>query len=152
RPCRRPCTSLTPLLSPLFPPKEPTRRAPAQESPVYQKSPGIVTKNTVMGTGPRLSSRARSRRKSGACPHVSFHRGSSELQIAIDEVVLLQTAQPLADLARPDCPHAVHSLQIALGGPHDRVQGAQVADDPADHLLRQARDVGQDPVAAGLDR
>src|SRR5215475_11799571 len=75
-----------------------------------------------------------------------------KLQIAVDEVVLLEPPQAFADLACPDGPHTVHGLQVALRGPDDGVEAAQVGHDPADHLLRKARDVREDPVAAGLDR
>ena len=64
-----------------------------------------------------------------------------QLQIAIDEVVFLEPTQALADLTRPHRAHTVDSLEIALRGADDRVEGAEVSDDLPDHRLGQARDM-----------
>jgi hypothetical protein len=74
-----------------------------------------------------------------------------KLEIALDEIVLLEAPQPLADLAGPDRPHPLDGLEIPLGGADDRVEAAQVAHDPADDGLGDPRDVGEHAVPAGLD-
>ena len=74
------------------------------------------------------------------------------MEVPFDEIVLLQAAQAFPDFAGPHGPHAVDRLEIPLGGPDDRVEAAEVADDPPDQRLRDPRDVGEDAVAARLDR
>src|SRR5712691_12055909 len=61
-----------------------------------------------------------------------------QLQIAVHEVVLLEPAQALADLPCAHGADAGDTLEIALRGPDDRVEGAEVSDDPPDHRLGQA--------------
>src|SRR5215204_6043791 len=73
------------------------------------------------------------------------------LQVAIDEIDLLQPAKALADVLRADLPHALDRLQLGVGRGEDLVQPAELADDVLHHELRQARDAPQDPVAAGRD-
>ena len=55
-----------------------------------------------------------------------------ELQVAIDEIVLLQAAQPFADFAGADGADSVHRFEVAVAGPDDRVEALEVAHDVAD--------------------
>src|SRR5918994_6832377 len=73
------------------------------------------------------------------------------LQVAIDEIDLLQPAKTLTDVLRADLPHALDRLQLWVGRGEDLVQPAELADDVLDHELRQARDAPEDPEAAGGD-
>ena len=75
-----------------------------------------------------------------------------QLEVAIDEIVLLQPPEALPDLAGPDGPHALHGLEIALGGADDRVEGLEVGHDPADHRFGDAGDVREDAISTRLDR
>ena len=101
----------------------------------------------ALGAGPELRSLAKIAWKCHFWPFSGL-----QLQIAVDEVVLLEPAQALTDLARPHRAHTVDALEIALRGADDRVEGAEIPDDLADHRLRQARDVREDAVAPRLDR
>src|SRR2546426_1061006 len=95
------------------------------------------------GTPPTSPSRARR-------PHNS-RRGlwpDSEVQIPLDEIVLLQPAQALADLTRPHRPDAGDRLEISLGRADDRVQVAQVADDLLDDRVGKPGDPREDPKAS----
>src|SRR5215208_7912871 len=74
-----------------------------------------------------------------------------QLEIAVDEVVLLEPPEALADLARAHGPHALDGLELALRGAHDRFEAAHVRYDAVDHGFREARDVGEDAVATGRD-
>src|SRR3954447_19617864 len=74
-----------------------------------------------------------------------------QLQVAINEVVLLQAAQTLADLARPDRTHSVDGLQVTLRGSDDPLETGKLADEAVDDVLRQPRDVREDAVAARRD-
>src|SRR5262245_19229549 len=76
----------------------------------------------------------------------------SQLEVPVDEVVLLQPAQPLADLVRPGGAGAVHGLEIAVAGADDRVERAEIPYDVADYALRDARQLLQHAVAARGDR
>src|SRR5919201_1753862 len=76
----------------------------------------------------------------------------SELEIPVDEVVLLQAAEPLADLARADGADTGDRLEISLRRADDRLEVAEAGDDLLDQVPRQPGDVGQDPVAARRDR
>ena len=51
------------------------------------------------------------------------------LQVTVHEVDLLQAAKALADVLRPDLPHAVDRLQLGVGGGKDLVQPAELAHD-----------------------
>src|ERR687889_2558358 len=73
------------------------------------------------------------------------------LQVAVDEIDLLQPAKALADVLRADLPHALDRLQLGVGRGEDLVQPAELADDVLHHELRQARDAPEDPVAAWRD-
>ena len=64
--------------------------------------------------------------------------GPLKLQIAVNEIVLLQAPQALADLARPDGPDALDRLEVALGGADDRLERAEAGHDLADDRLGQA--------------
>src|SRR5271155_67254 len=64
----------------------------------------------------------------------------SSLQVAIHEVDLLQPAQALADVLRPDLPHALDRLQIGVAGGQQLIQPAELAHDPSDCQSRQPRD------------
>src|SRR3954469_16474492 len=76
----------------------------------------------------------------------------SELQVPLRQVVLLQPPEPLADLLGAYAADALDRLQLALGGPDDRLQAPQLADHAARDRVRQPRDVGEDAVAARRDR
>src|SRR4051794_39249867 len=73
------------------------------------------------------------------------------LQVAIDEIDLLQAAKALADVLRADLPHALDRLQLGVGRGEDLVQPAELADDVLHHELGQARDAPEDAVAAWRD-
>src|SRR5690348_528892 len=75
-----------------------------------------------------------------------------KLQIAVNEVVLLEPPQPLADLPGPHRTDTFDRLEIPLRGPDDRVERLEMGDDLAHRRLRQARDVGEDAVPARLHR
>ena len=79
-------------------------------------------------------------------------RKNLQLQVSIDQVVLLQAPEPLPDLSRAHRPDAVHSLEIAMAGPDDRVERAEVAHDLADDRLGKPRHLREHAVAARLDR
>src|SRR4051812_46251130 len=101
------------------------------------------------------SSRSRSR-SSTFCSHSSemvaylVHcvRSVLGLQVAIDEVDLLQTAKALADVLRTHVSDPLDSLKLGIGGGQDLVQPAELAHNRLDHQLRQARNAPKDPVAA----
>src|SRR5271155_5336929 len=78
-------------------------------------------------------------------------RSVSSLQVAIHEVDLLQSAQALADVLRPDLPHALARLQFGVAGAQQLIQAAELAHDPSDRQSRQPRDAPQHPVAARRD-
>ena len=50
---------------------------------------------------------------------------ASGLQVTVDEVDLLQTAQALTDVLRTDLTHALDRLQLGVGGGQHLVQSAQ---------------------------
>src|SRR5919112_4187219 len=77
---------------------------------------------------------------------------SSGLQVAIDQVDLLQAAQALADVLRSDLADALDRLELGVGGGEHLVEAAELAHDLLNHELRQPRDAAQDPVAAGRHR
>ena len=62
-----------------------------------------------------------------------------ELEIPVHEIVLLQPTEPFADLAGPHRSDALDRLELALRGPDDRVEAAEIRHDPADERLRHAR-------------
>src|SRR5271155_883848 len=76
----------------------------------------------------------------------------SSLQVAIHEVDLLQPAQTLADVLRPDLPHTLDRLQISVGGGQQLVQAPELAYDLSYRQSRQPRNATQYPVAARRDR
>src|SRR5688572_22967158 len=49
----------------------------------------------------------------------------SKLQVAIDEVLLLEAAEAVLDLARADLADAAHRLEVALARADDRVETRQ---------------------------
>src|SRR5919205_3925677 len=67
------------------------------------------------------------------------------LQVAIDEVDLLQPAKALSDVLRADLPHALDRLQLGVGRGEDLVQPAELSDDVLHHQTWQARDAPEDP-------
>src|SRR5207247_5242109 len=82
--------------------------------------------------------------KRPAFPGISLEiPGNADLdrEVAVDQVVLLEAAEALADLAGPDGAHALHLLQVALRGADDRVEPVHRRDDAPDHALREPRDV-----------
>src|SRR6188472_1937997 len=74
------------------------------------------------------------------------------LEIAVDEVDLLQPAQALADVLGADLPHALDGLELAVRGREHLVESSEFLDDVLDDELRQPRDPAEDPVAAWRDR
>src|SRR6201991_3398359 len=77
--------------------------------------------------------------------------GGSCLQVAVNEVDLLQPAKALSDVLRADLPYALDRLQLGVGRGEDLVQPAELADDVLHHQLREPGDAAQDAVAAGRD-
>src|ERR687897_3632036 len=75
----------------------------------------------------------------------------SRLQVAVDEIDLLQPAKALADVLRADLPHALDRLQLGVGRGEDLVEPAELADDVLDHEARQAREPAEDAIAAGRE-
>ena len=73
-----------------------------------------------------------------------------ELEITIDEIVLLEPPQPLADLPSPHGSHAVHCLQLAMARPDDRIEAPEVAHDVPDDGVRKPGDPGEHAVPARL--
>src|SRR4051812_43191352 len=71
----------------------------------------------------------------------------SGLQVAIDEVDLLQPAKALADVLRADLAHALDGFQLRVGGGEDLVQSAELADDVLHHELGQPWDAAEDAIA-----
>src|SRR5438876_316433 len=94
-------------------------------------------------TSPRRARRPRSPRR-GLSPY-------SEVQIPLDEIVLLQPAQPFADLTRSHRADPRDRLEISLGRTDDRVQVSQFADDLLDDAVGEPRDPRQNPEASGDD-
>src|SRR5438309_7763605 len=84
----------------------------------------------------------------GSAPSLWF----SELEIPVDEVVLLQAAETLADLASAYGADTADRLEVPLRRANDRLEVAEVADDLLHHVVRQPRDVRQDPEAARRHR
>src|SRR3954467_6693860 len=82
------------------------------------------------------------------CLPWSVFASVSGLQIAIDEVDLLQTAKALTDVLRTHVSDPLDSLQLGVGGGQYLVQPRELAHYRLDHELRQARDAPEDPVAA----
>src|SRR5919109_4850041 len=74
---------------------------------------------------------------------------SSRLQVAVDEIDLLQAAKALADVLRPDLADALDGLELGVRGREHLVEAAELVNDLLDDELRQPRDAAQDPVAAG---
>src|SRR4051795_3847713 len=74
------------------------------------------------------------------------------LQVAIDQVDLLQAAQALADVLRADLAHALDGLELGVGRGEHLVEAAELVHDLLDDELRQPRDAAQDPVATGRHR
>src|SRR6185437_14999200 len=75
-----------------------------------------------------------------------------QVQVAVHEVLLLEPAQALADLAGAHSSDALDLFELGLGGPHERLEAVEVLDDVRDHDLRQTRDLREDAVAARRDR
>src|SRR5256885_13014176 len=80
--------------------------------------------------------------------------GNADLdrEVAVDQVVLLEAAETLADLAGPNGADALHLLQVALRGADDRVEPVERRDDAPDHALREPRDVREHREAARRHR
>src|ERR1700682_5356763 len=75
----------------------------------------------------------------------------SSLQVAVHEVDLLQPAQALADVLRPDLSNSLNRLQLCVAGGQQLVQAAKLVHDLADRQLRQPRNPSQHAVAARRD-
>src|SRR5438874_372574 len=74
-----------------------------------------------------------------------------ELQVAVDQVVLLQPAQALPDLACAHRPDALDRLELALRGARDRLEARQARDEALDDRVGQARNVREHAIAARRD-
>src|ERR1039457_4103495 len=61
---------------------------------------------------------------------------ASCLQVAVHEIDLLQPAPALADVLRPDLPHALDPLQLDVGGGQQLVQAPELAHDLSDDQPR----------------
>src|SRR5919106_45716 len=75
-----------------------------------------------------------------------------ELQVTVDQVVLLQPAQPLANLAGTDGADAVDGLEVAMTRADDLVEAREVGEDLADDRVREPRNAREHAVAARRDR
>ena len=75
---------------------------------------------------------------------------SLELEVAVDQIVLLEPPQALADLAGAHRADALDLFELRLGGAHERLEAVEVLDDVGDHALGQARDHRKDAVAVLL--
>src|SRR4051794_32465531 len=87
--------------------------------------------------------------RGGAAGRGGGSKKSSGLQVAVDQVDLLQAAQALADVLRADLADAVDGLELGVRGREHLVEAAELVHDLLDDQLRQARDAPEDPVAAG---
>src|SRR3954447_20671379 len=71
------------------------------------------------------------------------------LEVAVDEVDLLEAPEALPDLLGADLSDALDRLELAAGRGQHHVEGAEFADHVLDHDLRQARDPPQDAMTTG---
>src|ERR1700728_319360 len=71
---------------------------------------------------------------------------ASSLQVAVHEVDLLQPAQALADVLRPDLPHALDRLELGVGRSQQLVQATELTHDPRDRQPRQPRNPPEDAI------
>src|ERR1700761_3745919 len=78
-------------------------------------------------------------------------RPLSSLQVPVHEVELLQPAQALADVLRPDLAHALDPLQLGVARGEQLVEAAELGDDLRYDELRESRDAPQHAVAARGD-
>src|SRR5919202_5632880 len=95
------------------------------------------------------------RRKRPPFPGISREiPGNADLdrEVAVDQIVLLEAPEPLADLASADGADTLHSLQVALRGADDRVEPVQRRDDAPDHAFGEPRNVREHPEAARRHR
>src|SRR5882757_5691736 len=76
----------------------------------------------------------------------------SSLQVAVHEVDLLQPAQALADVLRPDLADTLDRLQVGVGRGQQLVETAELANDLRHDHLRQPRDAAEHAVTARRDR
>src|SRR3984957_17346548 len=76
----------------------------------------------------------------------------SSLQVAVHEVVLLQPAQGLADVLRPDLADPLDRLQVGVGRGQQLVETAELADELRHAPLRQPWDAAEHAVTARRDR
>src|SRR5256885_9986735 len=76
----------------------------------------------------------------------------SGLEVAVDEVDLLQPPQALANLLRADLPDALDALELTAGGGEHHVEGAELVDDVLNDRLRKAWNPAEDTVATRGDR
>jgi hypothetical protein len=63
----------------------------------------------------------------------------SKIQISVDQILLLEPPQALADLAGPHRANALDLLQLGLRRAHEGLEAAEVVDDVADHAFGQPR-------------
>src|SRR5919199_6469860 len=78
-------------------------------------------------------------------------RPASRLEIAVDQVDLLEPPEAFADVLRPDLADALDAFELGVGGREDLVEPAEDADDVLHHEARQPGDPAEDPVAARRD-
>src|SRR3954467_447121 len=77
---------------------------------------------------------------------------SSGLQVAVHEVDLLQSAKALANVLRTNLSHSIDTLELGIRRGQQLVEAAELAHDVRHDDPRQARDLPEDPVAAGRHR
>src|SRR4029077_20174838 len=75
--------------------------------------------------------------RTGARVEPGRSRGSDlQVQVALDQIVLLQPAQALLDLACPDGAHSLDRLELAQRSTRERLETVDLADEPADDRRR----------------
>src|SRR5262249_30811022 len=82
------------------------------------------------------SQRARAATRRGRGAELVRAAAPLSLQIPVDEVVLLEAAQPLTHLAGADETDALDRLELALRGSNDRFEAVELLDDPLHHRIR----------------
>src|SRR5919106_4585405 len=84
--------------------------------------------------------------------HESAPSSRSELEVPIDQVMLLEPAESLADLPGPHGADAVDRFEVAMARAHHRVEALEVAHDVPDDGVRKSRDAREHAIAPRLHR
>src|SRR3972149_1650726 len=74
-------------------------------------------------------------------------RRPSQLEVPVDQVVLLQAPEALADLPGPDRADAVDGLEVPVARPQDRLEGAEVPYDVGAEASGKPGRAGENPGA-----